>query len=121
MTEMHELPEITASICRIYVAFACLARICETSPKDHEMPNAANMHRAARRMYEKAPPEALRHLDALKRVMEIDTTVIDPMEVMKRAGLRDAPEFFTCPKCGRASYNSNDVKHLYCGACGWTD
>lgn len=29
--------------------------------------------------------------------------------------LRD--ELFTCPNCHRTSYNPNDKKHRYCGAC----
>lgn len=24
---------------------------------------------------------------------------------------------FTCPKCGRTSYNESDIKQRYCGAC----
>jgi hypothetical protein len=24
---------------------------------------------------------------------------------------------FTCPRCGRTSWNPNDLKHGYCGAC----
>jgi hypothetical protein len=24
---------------------------------------------------------------------------------------------FTCPDCGRTSYNPNDARHRYCGAC----
>jgi ribosomal protein S27AE len=24
---------------------------------------------------------------------------------------------FKCPKCGKVSYNANDRKHAYCGAC----
>jgi ribosomal protein L37E len=27
------------------------------------------------------------------------------------------PATFTCPKCGAVSYNPNDVKERYCGAC----
>ncbi len=27
------------------------------------------------------------------------------------------PAHFTCPKCGEVSYNPNDVKNRYCGAC----
>lgn len=26
-------------------------------------------------------------------------------------------ESYTCPQCGRTSYNPNDVYHKYCGAC----
>lgn len=25
----------------------------------------------------------------------------------------------TCPRCGRTSYNPNDVRALYCGFCSW--
>jgi hypothetical protein len=29
--------------------------------------------------------------------------------------------WFTCPRCGRRSYNENDIKERYCGAChDWT-
>ncbi len=24
---------------------------------------------------------------------------------------------YTCPRCGRTSWNQNDVAHRYCGAC----
>lgn len=27
------------------------------------------------------------------------------------------PQTFTCPKCGAVSYNANDVRERYCGAC----
>lgn len=27
------------------------------------------------------------------------------------------PEKITCPKCGRTSWNPNDVREGYCGAC----
>lgn len=27
------------------------------------------------------------------------------------------PLSITCPRCGRTSYNPNDVAHRYCGAC----
>lgn len=31
------------------------------------------------------------------------------------------PDSFTCPKCGRTSYNPNDVSEGYCGNChDWT-
>lgn len=30
-------------------------------------------------------------------------------------------ESITCPKCGRTSYNPNDVREGYCGNChDWT-
>lgn len=28
---------------------------------------------------------------------------------------------FTCPKCGRVSYNVNDIMHSFCGVCGFVD
>lgn len=27
------------------------------------------------------------------------------------------PSSFTCPRCGRTSYNPNDIAHRYCGHC----
>jgi hypothetical protein len=27
----------------------------------------------------------------------------------------------TCPKCGRTSYNSQDIAERFCGACGYHD
>ena len=31
------------------------------------------------------------------------------------------PSSFTCPRCGRTSWNPNDVREGYCGAChSWT-
>lgn len=31
-------------------------------------------------------------------------------------------ESFTCPSCGATSYNPNDIRHSYCGACHeWWD
>ena len=27
----------------------------------------------------------------------------------------------TCPKCLRTSHNPNDIKHLFCGICGFWD
>jgi ribosomal protein L37E len=33
----------------------------------------------------------------------------------------DAPPAFTCPRCGRTSYNLCDAEEGYCGAChDWT-
>lgn len=29
------------------------------------------------------------------------------------------PDSITCPRCGRTSYNPNDVKAGYCGWCHW--
>ena len=29
------------------------------------------------------------------------------------------PETFVCPRCGRESWNPNDLENLYCGACHW--
>jgi ribosomal protein S27AE len=26
---------------------------------------------------------------------------------------------FTCPHCGRTSWNANDIRERYCGACHW--
>lgn len=28
-------------------------------------------------------------------------------------------ESITCPRCGRTSYNINDIRALYCGFCHW--
>jgi len=28
-----------------------------------------------------------------------------------------APTSYTCPRCGRTSYNPNDRKHRYCAIC----
>lgn len=25
----------------------------------------------------------------------------------------------TCPRCGRTSFNANDIRALYCGFCHW--
>jgi len=31
------------------------------------------------------------------------------------------PAAFTCPRCGRTSWNPHDVEYGYCGAChDWT-
>jgi len=57
-------------------------------------------------------------------------TPLDPRQTMGLivamdqavAALRtDLAASFTCPACGRTSYNPNDVRERYCGACnGWT-
>lgn len=31
--------------------------------------------------------------------------------------MTDRPKSTTCPRCGRTSYNSEDITHHYCGAC----
>ncbi len=32
------------------------------------------------------------------------------------------PDSITCPKCGRTSYNANDIRERYCGNCHqWHD
>lgn len=31
----------------------------------------------------------------------------------------EPPPAYVCPTCGRASWNPNDAKHGYCGACGF--
>jgi ribosomal protein L37E len=28
-----------------------------------------------------------------------------------------APQSYTCPRCGRVSYNPNDREHRYCSIC----
>jgi len=40
-------------------------------------------------------------------------------EALEVAGLdiRASLDYFTCPDCGRTSYNPNDVKYQYCGNC----
>lgn len=30
-----------------------------------------------------------------------------------------SPPSFTCPECGRTSYNPNDIEQRYCGNCHW--
>lgn len=35
---------------------------------------------------------------------------------MQLAGASPRPSF-TCPQCGRTSYNQNDIRERYCGAC----
>lgn len=31
--------------------------------------------------------------------------------------VHDPAPSFTCPACGKTSYNPNDIKHQYCGFC----
>lgn len=31
----------------------------------------------------------------------------------------EVKESFTCPRCGRTTYNRHDVASGYCGACHW--
>lgn len=35
--------------------------------------------------------------------------------------VRIQPASITCPKCGRTSYNPNDIRERYCGVCGYHD
>ena len=34
-------------------------------------------------------------------------------------GTSDNRLFITCLKCRRSSFNENDIKHRYCGTCGF--
>jgi len=37
------------------------------------------------------------------------------------AAAEQPPPTFTCPRCGRTSWNPNDVREGYCGGChDWT-
>lgn len=39
----------------------------------------------------------------------------------RHPGVKWQAASFTCPRCGRTSYNPNDIGHGYCGAChDWT-
>lgn len=46
----------------------------------------------------------------------------DPMQRFFRFGndksmMEDPRPWIECPKCGKRSYNPNDIKHRYCGNC----
>lgn len=32
---------------------------------------------------------------------------------------KPAQPSITCPKCGRTSYNPNDIRERFCGVCGY--
>jgi hypothetical protein len=52
-----------------------------------QSPAAQALRAAAMRLYDLAPEDALPHLDAIKRVMEIDTGVTDSNTVLMRVAV----------------------------------
>jgi hypothetical protein len=48
---------------------------------------------------------------AIGWAMRVLTDALDASEPSKEAAS------FTCPRCGRTSYNQNDIRERYCGAC----
>jgi hypothetical protein len=42
---------------------------------------------------------------------------IQPLRAIDGSGIPAGLPSYTCPWCGRTSYNLNDVRHRFCGAC----
>ena len=124
-------------VCRAYADLICTAR--RLGYTDH----ATCLSHTARALLACAPVDALSHLDTVKRVLEIDTTITTVSVVLLRASLmtmqegtkrwvmRDAPSDpdaggdliplkekpFVCRRCGSISWHPQDMETGYCGAC----
>lgn len=54
----------------------------------------------------------------LRRVARLDAEL---REFEAKIKANEGAPNFTCPRCGAISYNANDIKQSYCGAChDWT-
>jgi hypothetical protein len=76
----------TALVCREYARLRCAAHQARLELAGDTMVEL--FVDLATQLYESAPFEALRHLDACKRVVEIDTHVNNPDVVLMRAAVR---------------------------------
>jgi hypothetical protein len=124
-------------LCRAYADLICTARKLRNDYYPH------CLIAASRALLGSAPIDAMPHLDTVKRVLEIDTTVTTVSLVLLRASLmtmqegtkrwvmRDAPSDpdaggdliplkekpFVCRRCGSISWHPQDMETGYCGAC----
>jgi hypothetical protein len=101
-----------AVICTEYARLRCAARTQEGAV-------SIAMFAAADMLIEMAPKKALKYLDTIKRILEIDPDVVIPNVVLMRASVEptEAADSITCPFCGRVSYSQEDIRQGYCGAC----
>ncbi len=61
-------------------------------------------------------------LFASYREMAVANGVAPDDPVLEPCRADDETRFFVCPKCRRPSFNRDDLRHGYCGAChDWTD
>ena len=128
-------------LCRAYAELMCDARRFDRA---HESPTrlaaspyALCLFNGAEALLRSAPAEAREHLDTVKKVLEIDQTITTVSVVLLRASLIGQAKVIaqatdpdttptsrpstTCIKCGRTSYNLNDIQNNYCAAChDWT-
>jgi hypothetical protein len=121
-------------VCRAYAELICSARRLRNDYYPH------CFIAAARALLGSAPIDAMPHLDMVKKVLEIDTTVTTVSVVLLRASLmtmqegtkrwvmRDVPTDpdagsdhipinITCPRCNKTSWNLNDIRNGWCDNC----
>lgn len=57
----------------------------------------------------------------IKKIDDVDAEVIQQQydEIIKNEMWKDPENFenIKCPKCRMVSYNTNDIKHKFCGNC----
>jgi hypothetical protein len=77
-------------VCWHYATLLCAARIVSDTARPGREGLAMNIRQditnQARELYERAEPAAWHVLDEIKRIMEIDTDVDNPVVVLLRAG-----------------------------------
>ena len=96
----------------VYTRLRCLARIADEP--------TAQWLALADRLYEIGPDAAREHYDTVKRIMEIDETVNDPLVILLRASVRLGNHDQLnrkCPRCGWVTWNLNDIRNDWCGNC----
>jgi hypothetical protein len=87
-------------------------KVAVTSTVLFEVPAGTTIERIARD-FRRANEIAIGH------PMRTVTGQTYTMLAIERLDVRrvDGPPSFTCPHCGRTSYNPNDIAQRYCGAC----
>jgi ribosomal protein L37E len=75
---------------------------------------SAYVEAVLRKLDRDTPPDVI--VSALLRPGSKPRTVLGAL-----AKQQEIAPSFTCPRCGRTSYNPNDAREGYCGAChDWT-
>jgi hypothetical protein len=76
-----------ATVCTEYTRLRCAARDCVRRTEEWAPRYAELMERCARFILETAPGPSGPYLDAIKRIMEIDTATTDPNVILMRASI----------------------------------
>lgn len=87
----------TAALCEAYARLRCTARLLARLDYPEE---SATFRDTAVFLVDEAPIDALPDLDTVKRIIEIDTVITDPLEVLLRASIHPPEEATSAPPAG---------------------